>query len=118
MGDDEEHDREKAALDARLEKLDAALRKAEEEQAAQNAPPPERKGMSKALSVGLSAFSEFVGAVAVSGLIGWKADEWLGTRPWLLVALLAIGVAAGFWNIFRLAKREQARGGNTDDEGA
>ncbi len=113
MSDDLEKDEaEAAALNARLEKLDAALRKADEEQAVKDAPAPEQKGFSKALSVGLNAFSEFVGALVAGGLIGWKADEWFGTAPWLLVLMLMLSVAAGFWNIFRLAKQQQAPGGN------
>jgi ATP synthase protein I len=112
MSEDDKRDAEQDALNARLEKLDAALRQRAEEQQAKDAPPPERQGMSKALSVGLNAFSEFAGAVVVGGLIGWKADEWLGTRPWLMIVLLGLGVAAGFWNIYRLAKPKAESGGN------
>jgi ATP synthase protein I len=104
MSDEDEEDAEQAALKARLQKLDAALRKVEEEQAAQSAPPPERKGMTRAMRVGLNAFSEFVGAALVGALIGWQADEWLGTGPWLLILMLGLGIAAGFWNVYRLAK--------------
>jgi ATP synthase protein I len=104
MNDDDKRDAEMDALNARLEKLNAALRQREAEQLAKEAPPPERSGLSKALSVGLNAFSEFAGAVLVGGLVGWKADEWLGTRPWLMIVLLGLGIAAGFWNIYRIAK--------------
>jgi ATP synthase protein I len=40
---------------------------------------------------------EFVGAVLVSGFIGWAIDNWagLGTRPWGLVVMLVLGFAAG-----------------------
>lgn len=102
--DDDERDAEQAALQARLEKLNEALRQREEEQLAKEAPPPERKGLTRALSVGLNAFSEFVGAVLVGGGVGWKLDEWLGTGPWLMIVLLGLGIAAGFWNIYRVAK--------------
>jgi ATP synthase protein I len=104
MNEDDKRDAEQDALNARLEKLDEALRQRQEEQLAKEAPPPERSGLSRALSVGLNAFSEFVGAVVAGGLIGWQADEWLGTKPWLMIVLLGLGVAAGFWNIYRVAK--------------
>jgi ATP synthase protein I len=104
MNEDDKRNAEMDALNARLEKLNAALRLREEEQIAKEAPPPERRGLSRALSVGLNAFSEFVGAVLVGGLVGWKADEWLGTKPWLMIVLLGLGIAAGFWNIYRVAK--------------
>ncbi len=100
--DDDAEDAERAALNARLQKLNAALRKVDEEQAAAEAAPrTERKGF---MRVGLNAFSEFVGAVLVSAFIGWQADQWLGTTPWLLIVMLGLGVAAGFWNVYRVAK--------------
>jgi ATP synthase protein I len=104
MNEDDKRDLEQDALNARLEKLNEALRQRQEEQLAKDAPPQERQGLSRALSVGLNAFSEFAGAVAVGGLLGWKLDEWLGTAPWLMIVLLGLGVAAGFWNIYRVAK--------------
>ncbi|MBM3577349.1 MAG: AtpZ/AtpI family protein [Alphaproteobacteria bacterium] len=105
MSDENGEDAERAALNARLEKLNAALRKVDEEQAAEAAPrTEERKGFTSAMRVGLNAFSEFVGAVLVSAVIGWQADKWLGTAPWLLVVMLGLGVAAGFWNVYRVAK--------------
>lgn len=104
MNENDKRDAEQDALNARLEKLNKALRQREEEQLAKQAPPPERSGLSRALSVGLNAFAEFAGAVVVGGLLGWKADEWLGTGPWLMIVLLGLGVAAGFWNIYRVAK--------------
>ena len=37
-------------------------------------------------------------AAVFSGLIvGWLFDRWLGTRPWLLVAGIILGAAAGFY---------------------
>ena len=40
---------------------------------------------------------EFVGAVLVSGFIGWGIDNWagLGTRPWGMIVMLVLGFAAG-----------------------
>lgn len=40
---------------------------------------------------------EFVGAVLVSGFIGWAIDNWanLGTKPWGMVVMLVLGFAAG-----------------------
>ena len=104
MSDENEEDAERAALNARLAKLNAALRKVDEEKAAEVAPQGERKGFTRAMRVGLNAFSEFVGAVLVSAVIGWQADKWLGTTPWLLVLMLGLGVAAGFSNVYRVAK--------------
>ena len=47
-----------------------------------------------------AAFSLF--AAVVSGLIvGWLLDRWLGTKPWLLVAGVVLGSAAGFYEFIR-----------------
>ena len=47
-----------------------------------------------------AAFSLF--ASVVSGLIvGWLLDRWLATSPWLLVAGLVLGSAAGFYEFIR-----------------
>ena len=47
-----------------------------------------------------AAFSLF--AAVVAGLIlGWLLDRWLGTSPWLLVAGLVLGAAAGLFEFIR-----------------
>jgi ATP synthase protein I len=47
--------------------------------------------------------TEFMIAVIVGGAIGWYLDDWLGTKPWLMVIFFFLGVGAGFLNIFRAA---------------
>jgi ATP synthase protein I len=51
-----------------------------------------------------AAFSLFAGVV--SGLIaGWFLDRWLGTSPWLLVAGIVLGSAAGFYELIRTTSK-------------
>ncbi|HEY3104692.1 MAG TPA: AtpZ/AtpI family protein [Pyrinomonadaceae bacterium] len=51
-----------------------------------------------------AAFSLF--AAVVSGLIiGWLLDRWLGTKPWLLVAGVVLGSAAGFYEFIRATSK-------------
>ena len=51
-----------------------------------------------------AAFSLF--ASVVSGLIGgWLLDRWLGTGPWLLVAGIVLGAAAGFYEFIRITSK-------------
>ena len=51
-----------------------------------------------------AAFSLF--AAVLSGLmIGWLLDRWLGTKPWLLVAGLVLGAAAGFYELVRATSK-------------
>jgi ATP synthase protein I len=45
-------------------------------------------------------------AAVVSGLIaGWLLDRWLGTIPWLLVAGIVLGAAAGFYELIRITSK-------------
>ncbi len=93
-----------AELRARLEQLQAALQKQEEDRREQSGGTlPIGGSFGQAMSVGFTVLSEFIAAILVGALIGWQADVWLGTKPWLLVLFLGLGVAAGFWNVFRLS---------------
>ena len=49
--------------------------------------------------------TEMVAALVVGGLLGWFIDGWLGTQPWGLVVMLALGAAAGTLAAFREAQR-------------
>jgi ATP synthase protein I len=53
--------------------------------------------------------STFVGFV-----IGYYLDKFLGTKPWLTLIFLFIGIGAGFREIFKYAKF----GGNKEDDGS
>ena len=55
--------------------------------------------MSRALRLG----SEFIAAIVVGAGAGFLLDQWLGTSPWFMLALLMIGFAAGVLNVARSA---------------
>lgn len=40
-----------------------------------------------------------VGAILVLGGIGYAADRWMDTAPWLLLAGLLLGIVVGFVNL-------------------
>ncbi len=61
------------------------------------------KGLGQAMSLGFRVLSEFVAAICVGALIGWRIDVWVGTSPLFLILFLGLGVAAGFWTVYRLA---------------
>jgi ATP synthase protein I len=109
---DAEKNASDAELRARLEQLQAALRKQEEDRREETSGGLQIGGsFGRAMSVGFTVLSEFVAAILVGALIGWQADIWLGTKPWLLVLFLGLGVAAGFWNVFRLSTPKGAGDG-------
>ncbi|MFY9656502.1 MAG: AtpZ/AtpI family protein [Methylocystis sp.] len=115
MSDDPE--KKEAELQARLAKLDEALRARDAREAERVAKAaPQNSGFAKAMSAGLSVFSEFVAAVIVGAGLGWVVDYWTGAKPWGLVVFLGLGAAAGFWNVYRLAMRQQTSNGQANDE--
>ncbi len=64
--------------------------------------------LSRAGSIGL----HMVTGTLVGGAFGYYLDDWLGTRPWLTVVLLIIGVGAGFKNVYldtRILMKAQER---------
>jgi ATP synthase protein I len=44
---------------------------------------------------------ELVVAIGVATGLGWAIDHWLGTRPWGMIVLFFLGVAAGMLNVYR-----------------
>lgn len=50
-------------------------------------------------------------ALAIGMLMGWYLDRLFGTRPWLIIIFSIFGIAAGFRNLVRLARKDW------DDEG-
>ena len=66
-------------------------------------------------------------AVAVFTYAGYRLDQWLGTGPWLLIALCFVGVTGGMLSVVRgvnrwSAEQKAARrppdlpGGGPDDD--
>jgi ATP synthase protein I len=45
------------------------------------------------------------GAVAGGLIVGWLLDRWFGTGPWLLVAGIVLGAAAGFFEFIRATSK-------------
>ena len=51
-----------------------------------------------------AAITLFASVVSFCGL-GWLLDKWLGTEPWLLIAGIVIGSAAGLFEFIRLSSK-------------
>ena len=46
-------------------------------------------------------------ATAGATIGGYFLDRWLGTTPWLTLVGMAVGIAAGFRELFRTLKRAE-----------
>jgi len=51
-----------------------------------------------------AALALFASVASFCGL-GWLADRWFGTAPWLLAAGLVLGAALGFYQFIRMTSR-------------
>jgi ATP synthase protein I len=61
----------------------------------------DRSNLQQGLGIGLRIGIELVVAIAVATALGWAIDQWLGTRPWGMIVLFFLGVAAGMLNVYR-----------------
>lgn len=50
-----------------------------------------------------------VAATLIGLAIGYYLDRWLGTKPWMTLIFLGIGIVAGFRNVYILTDRELKR---------
>jgi ATP synthase protein I len=97
-----ENDGELRARLARLsQSLEAQAKSGRQGKASERGETGSNAGL--AWSLGVRVMSEFVAAIIVGGVIGWAVDNWLHSGPWGLVVFLMLGMAAGFWNIYRIA---------------
>jgi ATP synthase protein I len=81
-----------------LEERLKAARNVEAARTGKDAPKP-RKGYNQ----GSRVLTELVAGPAGGAIIGWLLDRWLGTSPWLLLVMLALGVVVAFRNIYRIS---------------
>lgn len=89
--------------DRRLDSLGERLRQAQDQEAERTGRA--RKPEDANYRLGNQVLSYLIGGPAGGALIGWVLDRMLGTSPWLLLTLLFLGMAAGFWNIVKLSNR-------------
>ncbi|MFN3945682.1 MAG: AtpZ/AtpI family protein [Allosphingosinicella sp.] len=92
-----------ASQDRRLTSLEERLRQAEDQEAARTG--RSRKPVDANYRLGNQVISYLIGGPAGGALIGWVLDRWFGTAPWLLLVLLFLGMAAGFWNIVKISSK-------------
>lgn len=102
--------------DPAFENLDARIRAARLKETQRT--PPDQAGAAApiGLALGMRIGIELVSALAVSGGIGWYLDRWLETRPWLMLAMMVLGSAAGLLNAYRAAMRANASMAEADLE--
>ena len=69
----------------------------------------ERRELYKSLGFLSSVGICMVASVLIGMAMGYYLDQWLGTKPWMLLIFLGFGIVSGFRNIFILTDRELRR---------
>ena len=94
----------KSPEDARLTSLNQRLRQAQLEEAARKGRPDAARSQQLVRSVGQRLLYDLVGLPFGGGLIGWLLDRWLGTAPWIMLAMLFLGFGLAVRNVMRISK--------------
>ena len=88
---------------ASLQEFDAKLRQARDaadKSGGRTKPEGDgRSGLGFAMRIGV----ELVAALIVGVAIGYFLDQWLGTKPWLMLLGFVLGSVAGFLGVYRAA---------------
>lgn len=103
-------------LRARLDSLKSALGRTERSDKPGAGPAGSDNALAGALSSGFRAATDLAGGIIAGALIGYLADRWLGTSPFLLIAFLVIGAIAGLRAVYRLGSRPTSRPGGGEPE--
>ena len=94
----------KEKYDLSIEELNTQLLKAREHN---QDPLKQRMGKKSEkdgpLGLAFRVSVEIVSAVAIGTLVGFLVDDWLGTRPWLMLFCIVLGGGAGMLNVYRIA---------------
>jgi ATP synthase protein I len=91
--------------DPRLASLDERLKAAHRTEAERTAPKgADSPFTGKGVSQGNRVLSTLIGAPLGAMLIGWLADNLLGTAPWAMLAMLFLGIISAFVQIWRISQ--------------
>jgi len=89
--------------DARLASLEERLARAQAEEAERTG--RNRKAADANQQLGNRVLSYLLGGMLGGAAVGWALDQLFDTSPWLLLIMLFLGTAAGFWNIIKLSSQ-------------
>jgi ATP synthase protein I len=84
-----------------LARLGERIDKAQAQRARSQPVAADRSALQQGIGFGFRIGIELVVAIGVATGLGWALDHWLGTRPWAMIVLFFLGVAAGMLNVYR-----------------
>lgn len=85
-----------------LEDLKVRVKKAQKANA-----PKSESGLNESHAYGMAMrlVAELISGLIVGLIIGYFLDKALGTKPWLLIIFIFLGLGAGIFNVMRAAKQ-------------
>lgn len=98
--------REKTAFEQRLAAAQAAAEGRAKQEKAQSSASSVQSAINLAMRLGV----ELVAAMVIAVVIGWGLDRLFGTKPWLMILMVPVGMAAGLRNIVRGAGGKRTDG--------
>jgi ATP synthase protein I len=101
-----------------LARLGEEIDKARAERVRRQPRVGDRSVLQQGLGLGVRIGIELVVAVVVATGLGWAIDRWLGTRPWGMISLFFLGVAAGMLNVYRAGTGVSGAVGYRGDDAA
>jgi len=82
-------------------RLAAARDKAGLDQAKSSAAPNSAAAGHSAINLAMRLGVELVAAMVIAVVIGWGLDKVFHTKPWAMIAMVPVGMAAGLRNLIR-----------------
>ncbi len=101
---DEPPARDPIGEDARVNALEARLKAAREREEQRNKPSLGAETDAN-YRLGNRVLAELIGGIGGGAFIGWVIDQFAGTSPWGLLAVMALGIVVAFRNIIRISSR-------------
>ena len=110
MAVDENEQDAHSPQDARLTSLDQRLDRIKQGEALRDDAQKRAESQRVIRSAGSRILSDLVGLPFGGGLIGWLLDRWLGTTPWIMLAMLFLGFGLAVRNVMRIANQRPDQG--------
>ncbi|MDE1897278.1 MAG: AtpZ/AtpI family protein [Rhodospirillales bacterium] len=90
-------DPEKTVFEERLQAAEDAANAPKRREAGKSDAGSAQRAIELAMRLGV----EMVAAMVIAVVIGWGLDRLLHTKPWLMILMVPVGLAAGLRNLLR-----------------
>lgn len=91
---------DKAAFEERLKAAEEAARGPKRQEPGKSDAGSAQRAIELAMRLGV----EMVAAMVIAVVIGWGLDRLFHTKPWLMILMVPVGLAAGLRNLLRAGR--------------